>query len=246
MKKLSILIFVILFITPYFADAQRWRRYRYEIVGGLGTVSVLGDIGGGSGHAKHNTLDINMESIRPAIMLAGRYKLKELLSIRANFAMAYANVDDKYAGEESRINRGAKANIFLVEPSFQFEYSLIKERYGRRYTFSNIRRFNFNHVNTYLFAGIGGLLYFPNNEIKVDSGVGEPGVFTAVFPMGIGFKYAIDRVYTVGLEVGNRYSTSDYIDGFSDKFSTANDTYFFFMFTLSKRLRTSRKGLPRF
>ena len=134
----------------------------------------------------------------------------------------------------------------MIEPSFQLEYSLIKERYGRRYTFSNIRRFNFNHVNTFLFIGVGGLFYFPDKSIDIDNGIGDPGIFAAVFPMGIGFKYSINRVYTFGIEFGNRFTTTDYLDSHSDKYSTANDSYFFLMFTFAKRLRTSRKGLPRF
>ncbi len=246
MKKLSIYIFILLFVIPYLSSAQRWKRYRYELIGGIGTVNVFGDLGGGDGVARHNTLDFNIQGTRPALMIAGRYKLKELLAVKANFCLAYANASDKYTNNEARSNRGATANTFFIEPSIQLEYSLIKERYGRRYTFSNIRHFNLNHINTYLFIGVGGLFYFPDKTIKIDNGVGEPGVFTAAFPMGIGFKYAMNRVYTVGLELGNRFTTTDYLDGHSDKFSQGNDSYFFLMFTFAKRLRSSRKGLPRF
>ena len=136
--------------------------------------------------------------------------------------------------------------LFFIEPSLQLEYSLIKERFSRRYTLSNMRHFNISHVNTYLFIGVGGLFYFPDKDINIETGVGEAGMFSAVFPMGIGFKYAINRVYTMGLELGNRFTTTDYLDGHSDKFSKGNDAYLFLMFTVSKRLRTSRKGLPRF
>ena len=246
MKKLSLYIFAILFVLPYISDAQRWRRYRYELVGGIGTVNVFGDLGGGDGDARHNTLDFDIQGTRPALMIAARYKLKELLSVKANVFFAFANASDSYTTNESRSNRGATTNTFFIEPSVQLEYSLIKERYGRRYTFSNIRRFNFTHVNTYLFIGVGGLFYFPNKVIAIDNGVGDPGVFAVAFPMGIGFKYAMNRVYTVGLELGNRFTTTDYLDGHSDKYSQGNDAYFFLMFSVSKRLRTSRKGLPRF
>jgi len=246
MKRLSLYILVLFFILPYVADAQRWKRYRYELIGGIGTVNVFGDLGGGDGVARHNTLDFNVEGTRPVLKVAVRYKLKELLAVKTNVFFAFANASDKYTTNEARSNRGATTNTFFIEPSIQLEYSLIKERYGRRYTFSNIRRFSLSHVNTYVFVGIGGLFYFPNREINVDTGVGEPGVFAAAFPMGIGFKYAMNRIYTIGLEMGNRFTTTDYLDGHSDKFSQGNDSYFFLMLTVSKRLRTSRKGLPRF
>ena len=246
MKRLSVYIFVLLFVIPYASDAQRWKRYRYELIGGIGTVNVFGDLGGGSGDARHNTLDFNIEGTRPALTVGIRYKLKELLAIKANMFLAFGNSSDDYTTNESRVNRGATANTFFIEPSFQLEYSLIRERFSRKYTFSNVKHFSLNHINTYLFIGVGGLFYFPDKDINVETGVGEPGVFSAVFPMGIGFKYALNRVYTIGLEMGNRFTTTDYLDGHSDKYSQGNDAYFFLMFTLSKRLRTSRKGLPRF
>lgn len=246
MKKFTIYIILLLILIPYCSDAQRWKRYRYEVVGGVGTVNIFGDLGGGDGDAKHNMLDFDIQSTRPAVMLAARYKLKELFAIKTAIYLAYASSSDAYTDNISRSNREATTNTFFIEPSVQLEYSIIKERYGRRYTFSNIKRFNFNHVNTFLFVGVGGLLYFPNKEIKYDNGVGEPGVIAVSFPMGIGFKYAINRVYTLGLEVGNRFTTTDYLDSHSDVHSKGNDAYFFFMFTFAKRLRTSRKGLPRF
>jgi hypothetical protein len=246
MKRLTIYILFILFILPYTADAQRWKRYRYELLGGLGTVNLFGDMGGGAGDARHNTLDFDIQGTRVAGFVGGRYKLKELLALKVNVILAYANASDKYTTNLSRSNRAATTNTFMIEPSVQLEYSFIKERYGRRYTFSNIRRFNFTHVNTYLFVGVGGLLYFPSKTIAIDNGVGESGVFTAAFPMGIGFKYSINRVYTFGIEIGNRFTTTDYLDGHSDKYSKANDSYLFFLLSVSKRLRTSRKGLPRF
>jgi len=247
MKQFGLYIILLLFILPYTSDAQRWKRYRYEIIGGIGTTNVFGDMGGGPGVARHNTLDFNIEGTGFSLMVGGRYKLKELLAMKVNIIYGYGRASDAYTTNEARANRGATSSISLIEPSVQFEYSLIKERYSRRYTYSNISHFRFNHVNTYVFVGIGGLLYFPNKKFSRDTDIGaDPGVFAASFPMGIGFKYAINRVYTVGLELGHRYTTTDYLDGLSDKFSQANDSYMFLLISVSKRLRTSRKGMPRF
>ncbi len=246
MKKIGIYIFVIFFAIPYFSDAQRWKRFRHEGVIGVGITNLYGDMGGGSGIARHNTLDLDIQGTRAGIMLGWRYKLKELFAVRVNVIPALLNSSDSYTDNIARSNRGGTAGSFIIEPSIQLEYSLIKERYGRRYTFSNINHFNFNHVNTYVFIGIGGLFYFPSKTVAVETGVGAPGVFAASFPMGIGFKYAINRVYTFGIEIGNRFTTTDYLDALSDKCSTANDSYTILLFSISKRFRTTRKGLPRF
>ena len=231
---------------PYLADAQRWKRYRHEGVIGIGITNLYGDMGGGAGDARHNTLDLDIEGTRAGVMLGWRYKMKELVAIKLDIIPAFLHSSDAYTTNNSRSQRGATAGTFIIEPSLQLEYSLIKERYGRRYTFRNISHFNMSHVNTYVFIGIGGLFYFPSTTAEKDSGVGKPGTFAAAFPMGIGFKYAINRVYTFGIEIGNRFTTTDYLDGFSDKFSAANDSYTFLLFSVSKRFRTTRKGLPRF
>jgi hypothetical protein len=247
MRTFGLYIILLLFIMPNTSDAQRWRRYRYEILGGIGTANVFGDLGGGAGEARHNVADMDLQATGVSLMIAGRYKIKELFALKVNVIYAFARASDDYTTNLPRSNRGATSTISLIEPSFQLEYSIIKERYSRRYSYSNIRHFRFNHINTYLFVGIGGVLSFPNKEIVVDTDIGEDaGAFAAAFPMGIGFKYAINRVYTVGLELGHRFTTTDYLEGHSDKYSQANDSYMFLMISVSKRLRTSRKGLPRF
>ena len=132
MKRLSTYIFILLFVLPYISDAQRWKpyryeptvstsvygaqqwkRYRYEPIGGIGTVNIFGDLGGGAGDARHNTLDFDIEGTRPAVMVAMRYKLKELLALKANLFLAYGNSSDDHTANEARANRGATTNTFF-------------------------------------------------------------------------------------------------------------------------------------
>ena len=247
MKKTVVYIILFLFLIPSISHAQRWKRYRYEMILGVGTINLFGDMGGGSGVARHNTLDFDIEGTRGGLYVGGRYKLKELLAVKINLMLGMANASDDYTDNRSRSMRGASGDVLMFEPSAQIEYSLIKERYSRRYTFANISRFNMSHINTYLFAGVGGLFYSPSKTIRKDTDIGEDhSIVTAVFPVGIGFKYSINRQYTCGIEIGNRFTTTDYLDGHSDKFSQANDSYLFLLFSVSKRLRSTRKGLPRF
>ena len=245
--KQVILYTLILFLSiPFTSEAQRWKRYRYEILGGIGTTNVFGDLGGGSGEAG-TIQDFDIEGTGVNIFAGMRYKLKELVYIKANLIYAFAISSDDFTTNVPRHNRGGHAYVSFIEPSIQFEYSLVKERYSRRYSYSNIRSFRLNHINTYLFIGVGGLLYFPSIESDINTDIGEdPGVFSASFPMGIGFKYSINRVYSVGMELGHRYTTTDYLDGISDNYSKANDSYLFLQFSVSKKLKTSRKGVPRF
>lgn len=49
-----------------------------------------------------------------------------------------------------------------------------------------------------------------------------------------------------GIELGGRYSFSDYIDKYTSIYSKANDVYYFLTFTLSVKLPTAHNGLPAF
>jgi len=51
------------------------------------------------------------------------------------------------------------------------------------------------------------------------------GKFAAVIPMGIGMKYNLNKNWAIGLEISNRYSSTDYIDDASDRYFNYNEMY---------------------
>jgi hypothetical protein len=75
----------------------------------------------------------------------------------------------------------------------------------------------------------------------------DPNFATAglVLPVGVGLKYVINQNWSIGGEFGLRFSTKDYMDGYSHpKFSKANDLYYFGFINGIYRIRTSKSGLP--
>ena len=113
-----------------------------------------------------------------------------------------------------------------------------------RYLYSNKHRFKFTRINTYIFAGVGGVAFLTNKEIIRNTDVGEESLPIAMsFPLGIGFKYNTSKVNTISLELGHRYTNTDYLDGHSDKYSKANDTYIFLIVSLSRKLLSQNKNL---
>ena len=241
-KNKYILYFLILFV-PVLSEAQIWKKYRAEISGGIGTANIFGDLGGGEGDAQHNALDLDIESTGISVMLAYRYKLSKQTAFKINLVGAYATASDEYTLNQARSNRNAVTKVKFIEPSIQFELTLNKERYSMRYLYSNKHRFKFRRINTYVFAGIGGLIFFPTKEIEKDTDVGEQTLPVALsFPLGIGFKYNTSKINTISLELGQRYTTTDYLDGHSDKYSTANDSYIFLIISVSRKLFSQNKN----
>ncbi len=232
--KRNLLILLCILLLPAFVNAQRWKKTRYEVLLGLGTSNFMGELGGGYGDARHffGVRDVDFATTRPVVDLGFRYKLYENLALRFNIVYATISAEDKYSGSPGRQSRNLsfKSNVF--ETSTQFEVSIIKEPIGTRYQRQRFKGLQKYGVNVYLFVGIG---YFHfNPKTKADDGVwyelqplGTEGqgiidsvsprpprykLWETCYPMGIGFKYSIDKSWSIGFEIGNRYTSTDYID----------------------------------
>lgn len=118
---------------------------------------------------------------------------------------------------------GFKSSPF-VEAALLAEYYPFRER---RFTCDG---FLLNNLSPYLFAGIGaayskptiyqdGGATFPVNPALLAQDRAHMDKFGnrigMVIPVGLGVKYNMSNRWTLGLEGGYRFSTSDYLDGLS-------------------------------
>lgn len=232
-NKLHIAILLLIIIASSInANAQRWKRYRYNISYGIGATNFLGDLGGANAPGTHFAADIEYGTTRPVVYISGRYKLMERVALSVN--LLYTTVSGADSLSDSRRtprNLHFKSSIF--EFSTEAEFHIIKEKASRRYAFKYRRKFRAPGVNTYIFAGIGAAYFNPKanyNDIWVNlqplgtEGQGLPGGpefysrVTMVIPMGIAFNYNYDRQKMFGIKFGYRYTFSDYIDDVSDSY----------------------------
>ena len=247
MKKFTLILIVLFLATAYNANAQRWKRVRYEVLYGLGVSNAMTELGGANQDGTHFLRDLEISKTRPVIYVGARYKIKEQLAVKFTMSFTFVSGDDALTEAPGRKNRNVSFSSPLFETAVQAEYSILKEKFGNRYTFSNMRRFKLKNVNTYLFAGVGGFFFNPKGNFNVPSNKDESfSKISVAFPMGIGFKYGINRKLSFGMEIGPRLTLTDYLDGISDVYSTANDSYMFLVFNLNYKLRTARSGFPRF
>lgn len=301
MKK-RILLFVIAFACVYQVDAQyntRWKRYRYEVVYGIGATNFLGELGGANREGTDFIRDFEFSMTRPAVNLGLRYKLLEKLSTKVGLTYGVLRGDDKTTQERFRQNRNLNFYAHIVEFAGQMEYSIIREKVGHRYNLRRVRGLKGFKMNTYLFAGIGGFWFNPYGKHPTSGkwialqplGTEGQGMvssrkkysrFQLAIPFGIGFKYGINREWSIGLEFGLRKTFTDYIDDVSTTYydnaelasvnqvaaemadpslgqvpgqtavnqqrgdATDNDAYMFLMISFNYKLKTTRKGLPKF
>ena len=184
--KILIFLFILIVTIPTITSAQRWKRSRYELLGGVGPSSFFGDLGGGNKDGVHFMGDLDIQSTRYHVILGIRYKVKEKMALRLNLIYGRIHGSDLYT-ESGRTFRQLTFSSGVFEPSLQFEYSVLKEQLGTRYTFKNLNRFKLTFVNTYFFLGVGGVMFNPKlNYIDATNKNDNYGKFSLAIPIGVG------------------------------------------------------------
>lgn len=252
MNKRLVLFFVIA-LASISAFGQKWKLTRYEAHFGIGTTNVFGDIGGS---ADKNNLyglkDLKIKETGLSFYAGARYKITYDMAIKLNLIYGFANGSDIGSRNPGR-NFSFTTSFF--EPSVQYEYYFISDYSTNRNVAALYnRRGMINDYKTwtaYGFVGVGGLLFNP--KLSFNGSDPRPDLnyfsnyskFTAVIPIGLGVKYVVDRYWSLGFELGRRFTFTDYLDGISSKFSKSNDTYYFGVLHAIYKLETDRYGTPK-
>jgi hypothetical protein len=259
-RKLFALTITLLFIVSTVVDAQRWRTRRYESFIGIGTANVYGDIGGSLTQENlYGLRDIEIEYTRPSVSMGAKYKFNHRWNARVNLAGAYLQGSDIGSVNDGvRPGGGYNFTSYIFEPSALAEFYIIPENrsmvseaiYNKKGMVNGFRQ-----IYLYVFTGAGAVVNFPtvtylNYE---DTEVGDDGYqrpedsfkrVGAVIPAGIGAKIDLTAYWTINAEFGRRFAFTDYVDGYTSKFSSANDTYDFMQVIFSYKIQTDKNGLP--
>jgi hypothetical protein len=244
MKKTIILSLILIVFADYLAEAQRgstrWKRMRYELVYGLGGSNFLGELGGANKIGTDFVRDLEFSLTRPMGMVGMRYKIRENISTLVGFRYGYVKGDDAKTDQIHRNNRNLHFRSSIFEFSGQIEYSIVRERIGHRYNLRRVRGIKGFRTNTYLFVGVGGFYFNPKakygNEwiaLRPLSTEGQGLIPTrkpysrvqVCVPFGFGFKYGLNRLWSIGLEYGVRKTFTDYIDDVSTSYYDNNAIY---------------------
>ena len=127
MKQLVLYTLILFFSIPFTSDAQRWKRYRYELLGGIGTTNVFGDMGGGAGEAG-TIQDFDIEGTGVNIFVGMRYKLKELVYVKVNLIYSFSVTSDEFTDNiiEQHQHDVAKKHGYQLTDHCLYLYGLCK------------------------------------------------------------------------------------------------------------------------
>jgi hypothetical protein len=163
---------------------------------------------------------VMLDKTHPAAAIIGRYNLGEKWAAKGFVGYGQISGDDKNANTAVKKSRNLSFYSNVIEVSAQLEYNLIRNNY--RYTQTR-------KVIPYLFAGIGIFNYNPKTKLMGEEvelmPLGTEGQGTTTYndrqkyaltqiciPLGIGFKKRIGKRVSIGLELGTRYTYTNYLD----------------------------------
>ncbi len=231
-KRICTLTILLLILCWFHVDAQYNRRYRvYEIHGGIGAANVFGDLGGAATRDNwYGIKDIQFSQTRPTIYVAGRMDINEQFSGKLNLFAGIAAGNDKGSINDAR-HYSYRAWMFELSGQIEWNFLRMNDCIGTLMAQRRGRRGAHMMTKAYVFAGAGAFYSMP--ELDTHGGELIPGEYTKnhtlglALPVGLGIRSDISPFWGVGLEIGRRFTTSDYLDGISTDWSKAKDTYYF-------------------
>ena len=209
-----------------FNTQKNWSLNKKEILFGIGATQFTGDVGGQDGIGKDFSLrDLDIRATRISGLIGFRYRFAPMWATTTvlNFGMLAG--DDAYTNDLVRNSRNLHFRSWIVELNQRIEFIIFSnEGFVSSRNLSSARNKN---ERLYLFTGVG-LNYFHsqanyNNEwiglraLKTEGqglagGPSEYLPITATIPFGFGYRTAIGRMWTIGLEASYIKTFSDYID----------------------------------
>ncbi len=206
MKRIIIsLLFA--FLSSYILIGQIGKRQSFfELQFGVGPIFMKTDIGN-LGYGGN-------------IEVTGKYRVHQHIALKASMGGGIGMGSDKGTDNDAR---GMSYYTILAEFTGQIEIYILKE--GRGYGKGGNIGYK-PRLRPYLYAGGGPLLFYPTHTHDNPEPLPEFNNYTVIMVGGVGFLYRVNADIFWGFQAGGRFSTTDFLDGFSPESSTSNDTYY--------------------
>lgn len=239
MKKRLLTILTALFLS-FGVQAQ----YNMDFGINFGASNYMGEIGGMQFEANPFLVDMIVPQTGMAFGGFYRYSFTDRLAakvqlnwVRIHGADSLSDVNE--APQRFARNLSFRTDIFELMITGEYNWLVIND-ISRR----SRKRIDFA---SYAFAGFGALLYYPHAKLDdkwyylrplATEGVdNEYNEMTIAVPLGVGAHFTIDNKYRIGMEIGYRFSFTDYLDDVSTRYPSPTDLPYAESLALSSRSR---------
>jgi hypothetical protein len=237
LKKSIFYLFVMLYSSYCYAQRANNRWFsNYEVGIFLGNSGYLGDLNKSDWFSKEPHL---------AYGVFGRYNLSPKFAVKV--AYSRGTLTGRDSNYPDRAFRNFSTQTTINDIAGQIEYQ------PWAFPMSKLPHQFQSMVRPYIFVGIGVAFTNPQADmanmivVKPEIAAGIEGDLNTVYsktativPFGLGLKYRIAPMWTIGLEAGFRFTFSDYIDGISQAANPGKaDRYKFSGVIVSYRFKRS-------
>lgn len=216
-----------------FNTQRNWSLNKKEIMFGVGATQFLGDLGGRDQiGTDYSLVDLDFPSTSIGGMLGYRYRFHPYWATTTSFNIGLLKGDDALTREIIRESRNLHFRSIIVELHQRIEVIVLaNEKFGNRYSLSrHSKRMKNHNEQLYLFSGVGICYFNPKAQYNGSwvalrplstEGQGLPDgpkkvlPVTATIPLGIGFRFGLNRMWRMGIEATYVKTFSDYIDDVS-------------------------------
>jgi len=232
------LLFTAYCLLPTSSIAQE-EKAPPQLTGGLliGSSNYLGEMGGKDKDARAHIIDLQMPKTRYAIGAFFRYQTHPLYAFRGNLFYGRLTGDDALSNITGRRTRNLQFRTHILELSVVAELEMI-QLISNLKSGGAVRNFlgaKYTAFSVFLYAGVGLFHFEPKAELIRGSkdwiklrplateGQGvvkdEKGKDTKKYkpiqlaiPIGLQVTYSRNQALRFGLEIGTRWTSTDYLD----------------------------------
>ena len=234
MNKVSFLL--IIFCSLAISSSA---QYTTDFGVNLGGANYVGDVGGKQSGPQPWLLDMNLSQTRYSF--GGFYRYNFTKNIAAKLSVNYARIAgaDSLSGIVTQRARNLSFRTDIIEANITAEYYF--------FTMNNISRASNSRIDfgSYVFAGGGVALFYPYAQLDnkwyslrplqtegVDNAYDE---MTVIVPLGAGAHFTFNKKLRIGVELGYRFTFTDYLDDISTRYAPESDLPFVESVALANR-----------
>ena len=216
----------------HFTKNDHWKTQNKELLLGVGTSNLLGDLGGKDKLGNNYSLsDLETKMFRPAGHFGLRFRILPFLSTSSILQYGWLEGDDNLTNQPNRRYRNIHTRTHLFEFTQRVELLVYhKENFGRRFKRQGLKGLRAKNDAVYLFTGFTFFGFIPQGKIEGNwmnlrplntegqglAGAPEPyKEYSYGIPFGIGYKVGLNSFWRMSFEFSITKTFTDYLDDVS-------------------------------
>ncbi len=215
-----------------FNTQKNWSLHKKEILFGLGATQFLGDLGGSYGIGRNYSLkDTDWPSTSIAGFFGFRYRFAPMFATTSSISIFGLRADDVHSEEPLRNARSLQFKSLCFEISQRLELIVYaNEKFGSTFNLPGNYSKKNRSQQLYGFGGVGLLYFNPKAQniegdwvalrpLKTEGQSSSYSPLTLTLPVGLGFRWGLNNIWRMGVELSYVKTFSDYIDDVSTTYA---------------------------